>query len=408
MAKILSIIPYEFFPPKYGGALRCFYLLREMARYHEVVLLTVQIAEDFKGNENLFPENVRVISIHEAMGYKSIFNIFPERLANAINGRILRRSLLKRSNLFILKLFPTLKEILTKEHFDIVNYENLECFSWLREFVVRYSPSSLHLYDAHNVDSVLWEKQAEISKLKSHLSYAKGAREQEAKLYKSTDICFCCSEVDKKKFLDLNNGKGNFVVIPNGVNTDERKFDMRQDKFKIQNILFCGTLDYGPNIEGVLWFYTKVFPLVKEKLPEIKLTIIGKINTPFPVSTINSDPNVDFIGYVRDVVPYYLNNSVSIVPLLGGSGTRLKILEAMSMGNPVVSTQIGAEGLEVVHKRDLWIADTEVEFAGAIIELLQNPESFNEIRINARKIIEQQYDWEIIGKKVNKALGNEN
>lgn len=115
MADILTIIPYEFFPPKYGGALRCFYLLKEMAKAHNVYLLTVQPEADFINAGLKFPVNVTVISIENQPGYRSIFNILPERVANAINSRLLKKSFFTKGNLFLLKVYPVLKKTLQQK-----------------------------------------------------------------------------------------------------------------------------------------------------------------------------------------------------------------------------------------------------------------------------------------------------
>src|SRR5690606_5683742 len=134
----------------------------------------------------------------------------------------------------------------------------------------------------HNVDSELWKQHFKSMKLPHLLDYAKGALVQEKNLYKNIDLCFCCSDADRDKLMQLNEGRLNLVVIPNGVDCEARPFDDNPHKYSIKNILFCGTLDYIPNIEGILWFYDKVFPIIKSKIPDIRFTIIGKINKEGP------------------------------------------------------------------------------------------------------------------------------
>lgn len=405
MAKILMVIPYEFYPPMYGGALRCFYLLREMARYHELTLLTVQPLSDFsKAGVPAFPKNVIVKSTADQTEYQTALNILPARLANALNSKLLRRSFLRKGNLYLLKTYPVLKRILKENKFDFVCYENLECFTILHKQVKRLSPGTKHIYDAHNVDSELWQQQADALDMPELLKYAAGALNQEKKLYRNVEICFCCSDLDKKKLMAINKGRLIAEVIPNGVDCASRPFDTNTDKNKIKNILFCGTLDYVPNIEGVLWFYEKIFPLIKNKIPDIKFTVIGKMHKDGPYASLIKDNSVNFIGPVDDVVEYYRQSSLLIVPLLKGSGTRLKILEAMSMGNPVISTGIGAEGLKLINRNQVLIADNPTAFSQAIIELLNTPSLFNKIRKNARDLVSQEFDWKFIGSKVHKKI----
>ncbi len=403
--KILVIIPYVFYPPNYGGALRCFYLLKEMARKNQVTLLTVQPLSDFKSKSiPNFPDNIEIASSAEHAGYKTIFNLLPKRIADAINSRILRRSLLSKGNLYLLNTFPLFKKKLLQNKFDFVCFENLESYSFLLEHVKRLSPNTRIIYDAHNVDSELWKQQANILNIPQLLDNSAGALKQEEKLHKTVDLCFCCSEVDKEKLVVLNNGLLKPVVIPNGVDCSARPFDLNEYKFKMKNILFCGTLDYAPNVEGIIWFYKNVYPLVKTSIPNIKFTIIGKMNTSSQFEILKTDTSVNLIGFVDEVEPYYRDSSILIVPLLSGSGTRLKILESMSLGNPVVSTTIGAEGLQLINGRGLLIADSPSDFAGSIVNILNTPSLFNNIRHVAGELVREKFDWQIIGNKMNNAI----
>ena len=193
-------------------------------------------------------------------------------------------------------------------------------------------------------------------------------------------------------------------VIPNGVDTGQKCYDENTEKYESHQILFCGSLDYFPNEEGIVWFYDKVFPLIKEVIRDINLNMVGTERHSKRYKILTNDTSVRFIGKVPDVQPYYYNASVCIAPLLSGSGTRLKILEAMSFGNPVVATNIGAEGINYENEKHLLIADNPKEFAEKVICLLQNVEVFNSVRSNARKLVEEEYDWKKIGKKMRQEL----
>lgn len=405
MAKILLIVPYAFYPPKYGGALRCFYILRELAREHEVSLLTVQPLSDFEKEEvPTFPENVKIYSIASGRLYRSWFNIFPARVANAINSRLLNRSIRKRGDLYLLNAFPALKKLLLENSFDLVCYENLECYNVLHKHVKRLSPQSKQVYDAHNIDSELWLQHYKLEKRPQLKNYAASALSVEKNLHSHISLCLTCSEIDKFKMKSLNECKLRVIAIPNGVDTTERPFDESLTKFTIPNILFCGTLDYSPNTEGLLWFYHQILPIIRKSLPQLVLTVIGKMNQPGPYEELIHDPLVHFVGPVESVIPYYRESSVLIVPLKTGSGTRLKILEAMSMGSPVVSTRLGAEGIQASENEHIRLADEVEDFANAVVGLLQDQEAFENQRRKARKLVEQVYDWKIIGKELNESI----
>lgn len=403
MAKILSIIPYPFFPPTSGGALRCFYILREMSRQHEMTVLTVQRIEDFtKQSEVSFPSNIEVINLFQKKKFKSFANRISSRGGDAVNYRFLKQSLFSDTNSFLLQVYPTLKDVLKQRSFDIVYYENLEVLSLLQPIVKRRSPQSIHLYDAHNCDSDLWMKQAINEKKKVLLKYARKALASERVLYKTVDAFFCCSKEDNTMLSVLNKNRIKGVVIPNGVNTASRPFDVNEEKYLNHELIFCGSLDYFPNIEGLQWFYKEVFPLVRASLPSVCLTVTGNLTELQKYNFLKNDLSVNLVGKVDTVVPYYKKAAVSIVPLKTGSGTRLKILEAMSMGNPVVSTTIGAEGIEFIKGKHMLIADSPAEFAFHILSLFNDSKKFNLIRKEAFELTKLKYDWQEIGVEINK------
>jgi polysaccharide biosynthesis protein PslH len=406
MANILTIIPYQFYPPIGGGALRCFYILREMARHHSVYVLTNQPETDFRINNQLaFPANVQVISTHNGRKYNSLFNVLPTKLADALNFRLINRSLSKPTNTTLLEVFPTLWDLLSSVEFDLFYYENLEALDLIGQIIKRKNIKALHLYDAHNCDSELWSQQAAANSNKTKFKkYAAKALALEKSLYKRVDAFFCCSEEDEIKLKRLNENLIHGIVIPNGVDVSAKPFDENHEKSEIHNIIFCGSLDYFPNKQGLLWFYNHVFPVIKDTFPFLTLTVVGTFSSMQDYTALVADTSVNFIGKVETVVPSYQKAAVAIVPLLSGSGTRLKILEAMSMGNPIVSTKIGAEGINYIEGEHILIADTPKEFAKQVISVLTNKALFDSLRINSLQLVKSNYDWHTIGHKVTQNL----
>jgi polysaccharide biosynthesis protein PslH len=407
MANILTIIPYPFYPPIGGGALRCFYILKEMARDHVVYVLSSQSVSEFNIADDAISKNVHLLSIDQQNKFNSYINtLLPGKYADAINYRFLQRKLSGSANLFYLNSYSVLSYLLKQVKFDIINYENLEALSHFRETISRFQPNVKHLYDAHNVDSELWEQQAIGTGEIKYKIYSKNAYQHEKALYENVDFFFCCSEEDKNKIDRLNNFRIRGRIIPNGVDTKGKKYDSLKKEISKNNIIFCGSLDYLPNKEGLLWFYSNVFPILKHNLKSLKLTIVGNISNYESYENLLNDPAIDFVGRVEKVEPYYKNASIAIVPLLSGSGTRLKILEAMSLGNPVVSTAIGAEGLGAVNGTHIFIEDQAEHFAAAIQHLLEDDFLFKETSILARKYVEDNFEWSLIGNKIRTELYN--
>lgn len=374
-----------------------------MAREHKVYLLTSQPLQDFaEEREPEFPADVQIISSHSVARYKSVFNrVLPQRLADAINYRYMRKTFLEPTNAYFLEVYPALLSLLKTVNFDIIYYENLEALDLLGQVINKKNPAAVKLYDAHNVDSELWTQQAVSENKAAYKIYAENALKIERTLYKRVNAFMCCSESDSEKLLTLNKHRIKGITIPNGVAVETRPFDENEEKYLIKNILFCGSLGYYPNKEGLLWFYKNVFPLLKKKIPTVTLTVIGNMPDSNDFKFLLEDERVNLIGTVESVVPYYQQSSMAIVPLLSGSGTRLKILEAMSMGNPIVSTKVGAEGLNYVAGEHLLIADQPEAFAENLLRLLSDKKCFNSIRCKAYEYVSLYYDWQNIGKSIN-------
>lgn len=257
----------------------------------------------------------------------------------------------------------------------------------------------------HNVDHLNFIRQTEyyrnpLMRL-ARKRVAPGFKKHELNVIQKFDHVFVVSEMDKNVFIANGISKDKIDVIPNGVDCD--LFDISQfhdkDVLTHPNILFMGKLSYHPNIIGIKNYLEYVHPLVKNSIPNIKLYIIGKDSPDWLIRYSKTDSSLEVIGFVEDVKPYISSSDVCIAPLTSGSGTRLKILEYMAMNKPVVSTTIGAEGLEIENNKNILIADQWDEFADKIIKLLNDKELATIIGNNSRKLVENKYDWKKIAEK---------
>jgi glycosyltransferase involved in cell wall biosynthesis len=194
-------------------------------------------------------------------------------------------------------------------------------------------------------------------------------------------------------------------VIPNGVELGPL-LDNGVKKDEPNYILFCGTLYSPHNVDGLLWSYNRIWPLCKHSFANLKLLVLGSGKPPGSLCQLSNDKSVTFTGTVADVKPWYNKAAIAVVPLLTGSGTRLKILEAMSYGLPVISTTKGAEGIACTHGLDILVADKENDFAGEIMGLLEDKNKRIFLQKNARRLVEEKYDWNIIGIKMKNYINN--
>jgi glycosyltransferase involved in cell wall biosynthesis len=186
-----------------------------------------------------------------------------------------------------------------------------------------------------------------------------------------------------------------FHVIPICVDPEERPLVRRHPDAKRVTIL--GTMFWPPNVEGVLWFTEQVWPLVLRTVPDAKLTIIGK-NPPETVRQLALSPgsNVEVTGYVRNPVPFMEGSAVFAVPLRSAGGMRVKILDAWCWGVPIVSTTIGAEGVEVQDGENILIADAGPAFARVVVSVMQDPGLAERLRTAGRDWVEKKYNWRSI------------
>jgi glycosyltransferase involved in cell wall biosynthesis len=212
------------------------------------------------------------------------------------------------------------------------------------------------------------------------------------------DMNLAVSVLDKDLMGSIT-GIDNIEVIENGV--DIKYFSPPENLTNNKNIIFAGRLDQYSNRESILYFCAKVWPIIKKQNPDIRFVIIGN-NPPAKLAEIaNKDKNIDLLGYVDDVRPHFATAMISVCPIKDGGGTRIKILDALAMGMPIVSTSIGCEGIDVTPGIDVFIADTPQEFADKVNSILTDICKRQSLSKNARKTAEDKYSWKVISEKLD-------
>jgi len=219
----------------------------------------------------------------------------------------------------------------------------------------------------------------------------------EKKVCKDYDIVIAISEKDKEIFEKLY-GLNNVYIIPTGVDTEYFK-PLNNIKEKENSLVFCGSLDWLPNEDAILFFIKEIFPKLKTKIPSISLTIVGRNPSSRLKKKIKNYPEIKITGWVEDVRPYIAESAVYILPLRIGGGTRIKVYEAMAMEKAIISTSIGVEGLPVKDGKHLLIANTPDEFIEKIILLLKNKELRKKIGKTACQYVCQNFTWPIVANK---------
>jgi glycosyltransferase involved in cell wall biosynthesis len=165
------------------------------------------------------------------------------------------------------------------------------------------------------------------------------------------------------------------------------------------SLLFVGNFRHAPNVEGIRWFMGNVYPLIRREAPEVDLTLVGA-SPPPDIRQLGQQKGIEVTGYVQDIRPYLEKGAVFLCPMVTGGGMRGKVLEAMSMARPVVSTSRGAEGIQAVSERDLFLADEPEAFANAVLRLLEESETRITVGENARHLVKGSYSADVIFPRV--------
>lgn len=195
----------------------------------------------------------------------------------------------------------------------------------------------------------------------------------------------------------LMSGRQQVSVLPNGV--DSEYFHPLDLPEKPDTIVFSGKMSYYANEAAVLHFYNSIFPLIRAKKPETKFTIVGS-DPPASIKKLASDPHVEVTGYVEDIRPFIAGAAVAICPITVGAGIQNKVLEAMSMGKPVVASRKACRAIDVCDRQHLMIADSDGDFADAVIELLERRDLRRKIGSSAAEFVRDRHDWNELSRRL--------
>jgi glycosyltransferase involved in cell wall biosynthesis len=411
---ITQIVPY---PPDSGPKIKTYHVLRYLAeRGHRVTLASFVRQHEEAQLTYLQPycEKIHPISFRRS------------RLADAI---ALADSF--RTGLPFLVLRDANREMrrlidnLATQPFDIVHADQLTMAQFALQFRDAARTNSnrppLLVFDAHNAvhEIVKRTRQTAPFFLRPILAPEENRlKRYEGQLVQQFDRTLAVSQIDKDDLLSAsaafttNNRRqtppqsGNLGtkinVIPIAV--DCAALHVVTNDGPSNNIISASTLFYPPNADGVRWFAREVFPLVRARVPNVTWTVAGPRPPQDVIKFGTQNPeNVQVTGYVPDLEPFYARAALTIVPVRAGSGMRVRILEALARGVPVVTTTTGVEGIDAVSGEHLLIADNPPDFASAVVQLLENRELLERIKRNGRRLVEEKYDWRVVLPKLESA-----
>jgi len=395
--KILLVTHLVPYPPRGGCSLRNFNLIKECSKRHEIHLLTFYQKAHLYGHSNL-GDNIK-----EMQKYCKEVRVFEI----PTDGKKLRWSLLLLLNLFSSKPYSTwrfhskemvnaVKEAVNTESFDLMEIGTIA----LAEYS-KLAPNLPKLLVHHNIESELLIRRA--AGLKNPLARAYVAhqgrklRNYEKEAARFFDYHTTVSDRDGETLKEADPG-ANVQTVPNGVDTEY--FTSINTATEENSLIFIGAPNWFPNLDAMTYLIRDIWHLITAEIPDLSMYYIGKNPPPEIKKFAEHNPSFKPLGFVDDVRPYMSRASVYIVPIRIGGGTRLKILDAMSMSSAIVSTSIGCEGIDVSHGKDILIADSPETIARETIRLLKDNALRTELGENARATAERLYSWKVVAPKL--------
>lgn len=359
---LTNLLPY---PLDNGGKIKTYTTIKALSDAgHQIDLVC------FKETENVdqgYEEHLRELC-------SDIYQIC-FKLTTALNKKymigVAARSLISKFSFGILKyisrdMIALLENLSQKRSYDCVYFDHLQMFVYEKQ-IKRYWLNTKIVLDEHNCEYMIMnrnvEKETNIIKKLFFVLEAKKLKKFESYALQKADIITTLSIEDDAMLKEIANNIKT-TIIPIGMEKPKVEIDYKVDDLDEVNILFVGTLSWAPNNDGLIWYLEKVIPKMKESLGKFKLYIVGKNPGDKLKRIANSytDIDIEITGYVDSVIPYYQLCDFMIVPLFVGSGQRVKIIEGFSYGMPIISTSIGAEGLEYMDGENILIADDVDEF----------------------------------------------
>jgi sugar transferase (PEP-CTERM/EpsH1 system associated) len=385
--RVLQLAPRVCWPLDTGAKLRNYHLARVLSRDARVTLL----AFGDSSNAELRDVYAEIVSVPRRSGYS---------LGKLLRGAV-GRTPLPLLNYTSQEMTGAVSRLFAENEFDVVQVESIHLMNYLR--TIRASPKrALAVCAWHNLESELMQRYSEQEKSAPRRAYARRTarlmKDFEQRALSEFDAHIAVSERDAARLRAINPAAKVFV-IENGVDSAHYS-PVEYKSGKPKRLVFVGSMDYHANVEGTVKFARNVWPAIHQHKPLLTFTIVGKDPAP-DVRELSSIKGVEVTGSVPDVRSYYREAIAAVVPLNVGGGSRLKILEAMAAGVPVVSTTLGAEGLDVRDGENILIADGEDRLAQVVIDLVNDEKLRAQLVSGGRALVAERYDWARLGAKLS-------
>jgi len=382
-------------PTTKGGQIRTFEMLRHLHRWHEIHYVAIENPAQ--------PEGPARAHEYSFKAYPFRYQV-PSKSGPAFYGELVR-GLVSKVPVAVERFNPPgmrgfLQELIERERFECAVVDHLA--------PTGYFPDLPHaIFFQHNVETVIWRRHVEHASDPLRRAYfklqAERMYEYERRVSRESGHIVAVSKKDAdemRRLFDVTR----VTEIPTGVNIEYFMPPAERVEIAGADFVFVGSMDWLPNVDGVMYFVKEILPLIRKRRPEATVAIVGRTPPAKVRQLAAEDARIAVTGTVPDIRPYLWNSAVSIVPLRIGGGTRLKIYEAMAAKIPVVSTTIGAEGLTVNPPQDIRIADRPEEFAAQCVGLLENAGERQALAQAAWQMVNDRFSWEHVARCFEKIM----
>lgn len=384
--RILFLSSWFPFPQDNGSKIRIHNLLKAISIRHDITLLAFAYGTaqpDLHTEVNSYCKNVRLISCDPVL----------ENQVNSVRRFLSLRPVSSRP---IGKMMSLVQKEITENEFDVV----IASTDVMAVYALNTGQDVTKILELHN-SLTRWMRERFYQhtnwpqKARCWLTWKK-AQVYESKLFNSFDLVTMVSHQDKTEpMLRIGLDSRHIHVVANGV--DCQSYRPMSLPVQANTLIYNGAITYSANFDAVSYFLQEILPLIRQTVPDVLVKVTGSISN-VDISKLSLDRNVQFTGFVDDIRPLVGRATACVAPIREGGGTRLKILEAMALGTPVVATSKAAEGLEVVDGKHILLADNPEEFSEKTIRLLFDSRLRESIVQNARQLVEKKYDWQDIGR----------
>ena len=382
--RILQLMNKVPWPPKDGGAIACLNMTKGFSMLgHEVTVLSM----------NTYKHHIRIKEMPADLRRKADFRLV--EVPASINWleatlNLLFSNLPYNAQRFISDEFSfELVKLLTEKSFDVIQLEGLYLCPYIP--VIRKYSEALIAYRAHNIEYEIWERTATLSKgLRSKYlkNLSKRIKRFEVSYLNSYDLLVPITDRDGLILDKLGNNKPRHT---SQTGIDFASLVPTARKLEFPSLFHIGALDWAPNQEGLIWFFSNCWPKIHSQNPELKFYLAGR-NAPDWFERLIKLEGVEYLGEINDAYDFINSKAVMVVPLFSGSGMRIKIIEGMALGKPIVTTDIGTEGIPTENGKNILIANDADRFTDAITELINDRDLSNRIGKSAIGFIQEKFD----------------